>query len=64
MREYTDDKKHLWMAIGFVVFALTMGGLTWFLKMMSLEFVLGFVCGLTLMVGLFAIISKEFRNLS
>lgn len=62
--EFPDDKRNLFLAVAFVVFAVIMAALTWFLKMMSLEFVMGFVCGFFLMAGLFAIISKEFRNLS
>lgn len=60
----TQDRKNLLIAICFVIFALIMGGLTAFLRYMGLEFVLGVVFGISLMLGCFGIISREFRNLS
>ncbi len=60
----SQDRKNLLIAICFVIFALIMGGLTWFLRYMGLEFVLGAVFGISLMLGCFGIISREFRNLS
>ncbi|MDE1991671.1 MAG: hypothetical protein KGI75_04175 [Rhizobiaceae bacterium] len=60
----TNDRKNLLVAICFVVFAVIMAGLTWFLRYMGLEFVLGFVCGAMLVAGCLFIISKDLRNLS
>jgi hypothetical protein len=60
----TQDRKNLLICICFVIFAVTMAALTWFLKFMGLEFALGALFGITLMLGCFGIISREFRNLS
>lgn len=59
-----DDRKNLWLAIAFVIFALIMGGLSCFLRYMGFEFVLGFICGALLVAGCLFIISKDLRNLS
>ncbi len=59
-----QDRKNLLICICFVVFAIIMAGLTWFLNYMGLEFVLGAIFGFFLMFGCFGIISREFRNLS
>lgn len=60
----SQDRKNLLIAICLVIFAVMMAGLTWFLRFMGLEFVLGAVFGVSLMLGCFGIISREFRNLS
>lgn len=60
----TQDRKMFIVAVCFVIFALIMAALSWFLRYMGLEFVLGAVFGIALMLGCFGIISREFRNLS
>jgi len=60
----TQDRKNLLICICFVIFAIIMAGLSWFLKFMGLEFVLGAIFGFFLMFGLFGLISRDFRNLS
>lgn len=60
----TQDRKMFLVAICCVVFAVIMAGMTWFLKFMGLEFVLGAAFGVFLMLGCFGIISRDFRNLS
>jgi uncharacterized membrane protein YecN with MAPEG domain len=52
------------VAVCFVIFALIMGGLTWFLHYMGLEFVLGAVFGSVLTAGCLGIALKEVRSLS
>ncbi|KAA0698544.1 hypothetical protein DTW90_12110 [Neorhizobium sp. P12A] len=58
------DRKNLLICVCFVLLAVLMAGLTWFLKFMGLEYALGFASGLLLAIGGFGIISKDFRNLS
>lgn len=60
----SQDRKNLLLAICLVIFAVIMAGFTWFLRFMGLEFALGALFGITLMLGCFGIISREFRNLS
>jgi Kef-type K+ transport system membrane component KefB len=60
----TQDRKTLLVAVCFVIFAVIMAGLTWFLKYMGLEFVLGFVVGVALTAGCLGIAIKEVRDLS
>ncbi|MDL2401578.1 hypothetical protein PY650_24420 [Rhizobium calliandrae] len=59
----SSDRMNLLIAVCFVVFAVIMGAMTWFLRYMGLEFVLGALFGSTLMIGCFGVISRDFRNL-
>lgn len=58
-----QNAQNLLYAICFVVFSAIMAALAWFLKYMGLEFIMGALFGITLMLGCFGIISREFRNL-
>jgi len=59
-----QDRKTFLVAISCVIFAIIMGGLTWFLNYMGLEFILGALFGATLIAGCLGIALKEVRDLS
>lgn len=61
---YPNDRKNLWLAIAFVIFAVIMGGLSWLLDYMDIQFAAGFVTGFLLAAGCLGVALKEVRNLS
>lgn len=60
----TPDRKNLLLAIAFVIFAVIMGGFSWFLHYVGLQYLLGFLSGFFLACGCLGVALKEVRNLS
>ncbi len=59
-----QDRKNLLIAICFILYGVIMSGLWLFLKRMGLDYIFGFGSGFLLAIGCFALISRDFRNLS
>jgi hypothetical protein len=59
----TNAQKNVIYAICFIIYAVVMTSLILFLKSMSLDYCLGALSGFLFAVGLFFLISRDFRNL-
>lgn len=59
----TRDRKNFLSAICLVIFAVIMGGVSWLLNYMDVQFAAGFATGASLIAGCLFVISKDLRNL-